>query len=46
MSAWVYIECDVCGEHVPVATEHETPCEALEVHKRAHPNHAHDGEGG
>ena len=38
MSAWVYIECDICDERVPVATEHETVEEALATHKRAlHP---------
>ena len=38
MGAWVYIECDVCGDRVPVATKHETVEEALATHKRAlHP---------
>jgi len=38
MPAWVYIECEICGEDIPVATEHESPPEALATHKRAlHP---------
>jgi len=35
MPCWVYIECDICGEEVPVATKHESPPEALATHKRA-----------
>jgi len=35
MSVWVYIECDICGDRVPVALEHESAIEALETHKRA-----------
>ncbi len=38
MSCWVYIACDLCGDEVPVALEHEDAIEALETHKRAlHP---------
>lgn len=35
MSCWVHIRCDLCGDKVPVALEHEGAIEALETHKRA-----------
>ncbi|WP_169924325.1 hypothetical protein [Natrinema ejinorense] len=39
MSCWLYIECPVCGDRIPVATDHESVTEALETHKRAlHPS--------
>lgn len=39
-SVWLYVKCDICGDEVPVALEHEGPVEALEIHKRAlHPGH-------
>ncbi len=34
MSCWLYVECDLCGERVPVVTEHESWREALKTHKR------------